>query len=124
MTPDQLVESFLETTKKTDKTFTAFDIIRIACLNLEKDELRAVILFFMIGVPLIIGLDFLDLILEGFKLPKKLITLVKMILKFIAKQSIFEILFLIGLKLDINNLEVLKKIIARLKELFGVESVT
>lgn len=118
---EEMAEKALIGYKKKDETFTAFDVIRIGCLNLDEKEVRVVILFFMLAPVVIVGKDFIDTLLQGLKLPKKLIGLVKLILKFFIKESIFEILFMIGLRLDLKDLEVFKRIILRLQKIYAIK---
>lgn len=103
---------------KNDVSFSAFDIIRIACLNLTRDELRSVILFFMIGVPLILAAEQLDFLLKGVKLPKTLILLFEKVLKYFIRQSLIDLIFLFGFRFDLKQIRVLRRIVKRLQDMF------
>lgn len=103
---------------KNDVSFSDFDIIRIACLNLTRDELRRVILFFMIGVPLILAAEQLDFLLKSVKLPKTLILLLEKVLKYFIGQSLTDLVFLFGFKFDLKQIRVLRRIVKRLQDIF------
>lgn len=103
---------------KKSETFSDFDIIRIACLNLTRNELRNVIFFFMIGVPLILASEQLDLLFAALRLPKTLVKAFKLILKFFINDSLVTILEKFGFKLNIKELIVIIRIIERLHKLF------
>ncbi len=103
---------------KNDKTFTDFDIIRLACLNLTRNELRNVIFFFMIGVPLILASEQLELLFTSIKVPKTLVKAFKLLLRFFINDSLVTILEKIGFKLTLAELIVIVRIIKRLQKLF------
>lgn len=104
--------------RQRDKTFTDFDIIRIACLNLTRSELRNVILFFMIGVPLILASEQLDWLFTGLKVPKTLSRLFNLIIKSFIGDTLLQILLSFGFKLSYNDIKVLTDCVVRLQKLF------
>lgn len=104
--------------RKNDVSFTDFDVIRIACLNLSREELRKVILFFMIGVPLILAVEQLDFLLTSVKLPKTLILLLERVLKHFIGDTIMDIVWIIGFRFNIKQIRVLHRIVKRLQDMF------
>lgn len=112
------IEKLLPGRRVRDLTFSDIDIIRIACLNLTRKELRNVILFFMIGVPLILLEEQLELLLLSIKLPKTLILLIEKVLFWFIGDSLIELLVSWGFRFDVGDLEVLGRIIKRLQNLF------
>ena len=120
MTKKRLGTELFDEKGKRRVTFTSFDIIRIACLNLEKEELRMVILFFMIGVPVIVGTELIDVFFKKFKVPKTLLLGLKWLLNFLIKKSIIDILRLAGFTFSNNDLEVLYQIMLRLRKFYGI----
>jgi len=103
---------------KNDVSFSDFDIIRLACLNLSREELRKVILFFMIGVPLILATEQLDFLLTGLKLPKTLIRLFEKVLKHFIGNTLMDIVWKIGFRFDMKQIRVLHRIVVRLQDIF------
>lgn len=103
---------------KNDVSFTDFDIIRIACLNLSRDELRKVILFFIIGVPLILATEQLDFLLTSVKIPKTLILLFERLLKHFIGNTIMDIVWSIGFRFTDKQIRVLHRIVVRLQDMF------
>lgn len=103
---------------KNDVSFNDFDVIRIACLNLTREELRKVILFFMIGVPLILAVEQLDFLLTGLKLPKTLIRLFERVLKHFIGDTLLDIVWKIGFRFDMKQIRVLRLIAERLQDIF------
>lgn len=103
---------------KKGETFTSFDIIRIACLNLQREELRAVILFFMIGVPLILAVEQLEWILLPLRIPRTLVGLIERVLRHFIGEKLLAILMSFGLRLKGNDIAVITRIIIRLQHMF------
>lgn len=118
MATRDLISGLQTTKRKKNLTFSDFDIIRLACLNLTREELRRVILFFMIGVPIILAAEQLDFLLLSGKIPKTVISAFKIILKKLIGDQLLVILLRFGFRLDIGDLDVLKRIVIRLQKLF------
>lgn len=117
-TIEESVEELIAPRRDKDVTFTAFDVIRIGVLNLEKEELRSVILFFMVGVPLILSLESLSIILFSIKIPKTAIKLFEFLLKGLVGKSIIQILLFLGFEIKLNDIVVVDRIVRRLNKLF------
>lgn len=101
-----------------DPTFSSMDIIRISCLNLTRTELRSVILFFMIGVPLILASEQLDFLFTGLKIPKSFVLLIKRILKALIGSTFISTMESFGFRVDVGDIEVFMRIVKRLHKLF------
>lgn len=118
MTTNEITKRPKFLTLKNDVSFSAFDIIRIACLNLTREELRSVILFFMIGVPLILAVEQLEWLLTSIKVPKTLILLVEKVLKHFIGNTILDIALIIGFRPSLQQIRVLRQIVVRLQDMF------
>lgn len=105
---------------KRIESFSDFDVIRIACLNLRKEELRHVIFFFWIGIPLIIGTELLDVGFKKIKVPKTLRFAIELFLKYLITKGIMELLELLGWRFSNNDLKVFVRMMHRLREFFGI----
>lgn len=104
--------------RKEEQTFSDWDIIRIACLNLNREELRNVILFFMIGVPAILASEQALLFLFGARIPKTQAQAIFKIVKFFIALKLIKLLNIFAFVFDEPELKVFKKIVKRLHKLF------
>lgn len=89
---------------RKDRTFTATDVIRLFCFNLDRNEMRNVIIFFIFVVPLTLTADS---ILELFKLARIPQKIAILILRFIiAIKKFFGIDFINLFKLILPGIDV------------------
>lgn len=113
------VELFGKKPKRIE-SFSDFDVIRIACLNLRKEELRRVIFFFWVGIPLIVGTELLDVGFKKIKVPKTLRFGIELFLKYLIAKGIMELLELLGWRFSNNDLKVFVRMMHRLRDFFGI----
>lgn len=104
---------------KRGQTFSAFDIIRITCLNLTRNEIVTVFLFFAFAFPVILALEFpLFVALFGLRIPKTLFSLYFKFFRRVAAFELFKLFNLIGLRLESHDIDVFRACVMRLHKLF------
>jgi len=106
---------------KRGESFSAMDVIRITCLNLQKDEIRIVYLFFSLMVPMVIAADAAGLAdLLGKRVPRSLTFFLKRFLRTLILLGLAKMLDIIGLRPSTHDLDVLDACLTRLQKFFGI----